>query len=430
MTKRGEVAKRSIHATLSNATIVVGVLFVTTMVIVLALGSWMLFNNGWSIGLESPKLGRMQILRQPSFRPSWSDDGTAIVLGYRTNIYVVDAVGGEVKKWTPQGAPGDEDYTYDFGPVVTSKAPNPALAGVASHHSKANDRTTSQIVFYTLRHSSTTDMNLDIGMAYLDGSNYRRLTDTGADVFPVWSPDGNRIAFLSSREGSRSGLYVMNANGSNVQEVGRGLSGGVSSRPIWSPDSAHLAVRAGYLLYVITDVVPDVLGSEKSWTTPLGLTTTSPAWSPDSRRIAFVLIGPTPGTQETATIYTSKPDGSDTREVVKFYSEDVFLPDNWNLSWSSDGLSLRFSLTHKDARYALYQIGIDGSDLEEVSELDWRATIAWSPDGSRAAISHVGDVFMQYRHGETLLYTMTSDGSDKRVLVKQGSDGPEAANGR
>jgi hypothetical protein len=53
----------------------------------------------------------------------------------------------------------------------------------------------------------------------------RDLTDTGSDSYPVWSPDGNRIAFLSTRNQApapgRHALWVMDADGSHAREVAR-----------------------------------------------------------------------------------------------------------------------------------------------------------------------------------------------------------------
>lgn len=47
----------------------------------------------------------------------------------------------------------------------------------------------------------------------------RDLTDTGKDSYPVWSPNGSQIAFLSTRGGSQA-LWVMNADGSDAHEIG------------------------------------------------------------------------------------------------------------------------------------------------------------------------------------------------------------------
>ena len=52
-----------------------------------------------------------------------------------------------------------------------------------------------------------------------DGSGLTRITDNSTwDLYPAWSPDGARIAFLSQRAGSL-GIYVMNADGSNDQAL-------------------------------------------------------------------------------------------------------------------------------------------------------------------------------------------------------------------
>lgn len=51
----------------------------------------------------------------------------------------------------------------------------------------------------------------------------RDLTSTGFEWYPVWSPDGRRIAFLSRRDSARGGnaLWIMNADGSGAREVAR-----------------------------------------------------------------------------------------------------------------------------------------------------------------------------------------------------------------
>jgi TolB protein len=53
----------------------------------------------------------------------------------------------------------------------------------------------------------------------IDGSNVTRLTnDPGFDRFPAWSPDGQRIAFTSSRDGNDE-IYIMNADGSGLTRL-------------------------------------------------------------------------------------------------------------------------------------------------------------------------------------------------------------------
>lgn len=51
--------------------------------------------------------------------------------------------------------------------------------------------------------SNGTQNNRDIYIGYAGGSNYIRLTmDPASDTYPKWSPDGNSIAFISTRTGN------------------------------------------------------------------------------------------------------------------------------------------------------------------------------------------------------------------------------------
>jgi dipeptidyl aminopeptidase/acylaminoacyl peptidase len=70
------------------------------------------------------------------------------------------------------------------------------------------------------------------------GSQPRQLTQSGHDTRPQWSPDGKKIAFLSSREGA-SQIYVMAAQGGNARKI-TSLSAGAANEK-WSPDGRSIA---------------------------------------------------------------------------------------------------------------------------------------------------------------------------------------------
>ena len=71
---------------------------------------------------------------------------------------------------------------------------------------------------------------------------------------PSWSPDGQRIAFVSNREGKGDEVYVMDADGKNPHNLTNNPSyDGFSS---WSPDGRRIAFTSnrgdeGYEIYVM-----------------------------------------------------------------------------------------------------------------------------------------------------------------------------------
>jgi len=132
-----------------------------------------------------------------------------------------------------------------------------------------------------------------------DGKNPHALT-TKDDIDPSWSPDGSMISFASSRAGARQ-LFVMNADGSNIQQVTN--LNNMGGRNTWSPDGAQLAFYRGEQgdrnIYVI-----HVDGSGLVKLTNGG-DNLGPSWSPDGNWIVFTSYRD--GNNE---LYIIHPDGT------------------------------------------------------------------------------------------------------------------------
>ena len=271
--------------------------------------------------------------------------------------------------------------------------------------------------------------NYEIALSGLDGEDQQRIThNQGLDHYPVWSPKGDRIAFI--REGGEfiGQLYTMLPDGSDVQSLGLVDMMIFHIPPVWSPDGQRLAfvarprvdfragemIRPGDLPRNVYTVRPD--GSELVKVGEMGgivspvtwRTTAAPKWSPDSERIAFAGFD-----GEEVTIHTVRFDGQDLRRV---WGDE---PDDYShisyvsqMFWSPDGSELLFVTN------GIYVVRLDGSDLRQLAVLEGPLPVfAWSPDGSRIAAYHTKGLRSPSTGPYTLLYTLSRDGTDLRVLV-------------
>ena len=130
-----------------------------------------------------------------------------------------------------------------------------------------------------------------------------------------------------------------------------------------------------------------------------------PTWSPDGRRIAFVR-----DEEGKSSIYTANTDGSDIVKLLDVEGQEVF-----SLDWSPEGSSILFS-----GSALLGLVDADGSNTRHLIGFDTRnfrrkLYASWSHDGSRIAVyQHDIDI----SRSDALLFTVSPDGFDRRVLVK------------
>jgi TolB protein len=86
------------------------------------------------------------------------------------------------------------------------------------------------------------EQNTEIFVVNHDGSNRIQLTDNKSeDIHPTWSPDGQMLAYASNREGAFD-IYVMDASGENLVRMTDNLMDDLE--PIWSPESANGSLKA------------------------------------------------------------------------------------------------------------------------------------------------------------------------------------------
>ncbi|HEX6851298.1 MAG TPA: protein kinase [Candidatus Polarisedimenticolaceae bacterium] len=193
------------------------------------------------------------------------------------------------------------------------------------------------------------DGDEDIFLLRVGGENAVNLTASARsnDFDPAFSPDGERIAFGSDREGG--GIFVMGATGESPRKVAN-----EGAHPAWSPDGKKLvyttervpnpfARNTSASLFVV-----DVASGEK--TKIYDGDAVQPVWSPSGRRIAFWSADA--GQRDLRTIPA---------EGGPFASITNDTPADWDPFWSPDGAWLYF-LSDRRGGPDLWRIAVDEAE--------------------------------------------------------------------
>ena len=81
-----------------------------------------------------------------------------------------------------------------------------------------------------------------------DGTNLTNLKQRAFRPL-AWSPDGERIAFMSDRRDETVEIYVVNADGTDL--ISLTPHSGHASSPTWSPDGRRIAFGLYGEIYVV-----------------------------------------------------------------------------------------------------------------------------------------------------------------------------------
>jgi dipeptidyl aminopeptidase/acylaminoacyl peptidase len=274
----------------------------------------------------------------------------------------------------------------------------------------------------------------NVWMVRWDGGETLQLTSSpDNESSPRWSPDGKYLSFLAARgteEEKKKGaqVWLLPRAGGEAMKL-TDVKGGVSDYS-WSPDSARLAFvasdpdpddepekkegwkrktappividryhfkqdRQGYLKRLYRHIAVFDIGTRTATTITSGSADdSSPSWSPDGRRIAFLSKRAHPDPDRTSNedlFVVEARAGAEPKRLTNTPEGEGGRP-----AWSPDGSRIAILVGDDDRNtaYSLNKLGIVPADAPEplaprllTTSLDRAvSTPIWSADGSTIAV--------------------------------------------
>jgi Tol biopolymer transport system component len=218
---------------------------------------------------------------------------------------------------------------------------------------------------FSKRIDGSDDDHEEICTMGVDGSGFTRLTSNDhMDVYPAWSPDSSKIAFLTMR-GETLDIYVMGANGedeallydsgfhdADIHWVG-GVIAFTRNSQIWVMEEDGTGARR------VTD--PPRTGEWGGAVLPFG--DYDPRISPDGGRIVFERMVNDASSHGNYDLYTIGVDGSgETRLTETGWTQGL-------ASWSHSGEKIVFivSAVGTEGRYDIYLMNADGGGVKDLT---------------------------------------------------------------
>lgn len=219
----------------------------------------------------------------------------------------------------------------------------------------------------------------DGGVFTADLNNGRNALLTETPLQPnavVWSPDGQRLAYVMQTPDNAYDVFVYDTISGETSVVATSPSEDI--QPAWSPNGSQIAYSSratgNYDVWVVNAHCDANCAARNLTANPAD--DRSPTWSADGTTLAFVSSRDADSPQVHA-IYTMLAEGGPATRIT--FEDDQ---DASAVAWSPDGSRLAYRNGGVNDIGTVEVIDVDGSDRRVLARGDMSYTLAWLPDSA------------------------------------------------
>ncbi len=211
----------------------------------------------------------------------------------------------------------------------------------------------------------STNEHTEIFTLQADGTNLQRITaNSFLDLYPTWSPEGDRLAFLSMREKDLD-IYIMKTDGSDQKLLYD--SGSHDADIDWRKD--NIVFTSNFSIWTMQDDgtlptrITNPLNAGQWGKANLPIGDYDPRFDQSGKKIVFERLEDPNSTHGDYNIFVVNSDGTgETRLTDTGYSQGL-------ASWSNSGDRIVYIVAamKDEGRYDMYMMNADGSDNHDIT---------------------------------------------------------------